>query len=410
MTRRTMGAALVAASMAIVACAGDDSTSEDEPSDVTAIETTSADTVTTNTDGVVAPTTQDTSTASTRPGTIPATTTQRTEGTRRPGTTTPDTRPPITGNFPTQAVVEESAFPRVPLVGNVLDQGQLSPDRPALVVKIDNAPPSRPQSGLNEADVVFEEIVEYGITRFAAVFHSQSANPVGPIRSGRTQDVNMLGSLNQPLFAWSGGNAGVTQAIEDSDLVNLNALYTPGYFRTTDRSAPHNLYSSTDALWARAPAGAPQPGPLFRYLDPRETLGDGLDMSTSSGAEMSVGSLRVRWEWSPETGTYRRLHYGSAHMTADSGQVNTQNLVILKMVYKPSPVDARSPEAQTLGEGPAVVLAGGKVIRGHWVREERTDMFALYQGIGQDAKPIKLPAGRTFVELMDLNTADAAMI
>jgi len=407
MTRRTMGAALVAATMAIAACGGDGSTSGEETSDVTATETTTADTVTTNTDGVVAPTTED---ASTRPGTIPATTTQQTEGTRRAGTTTPDTRPPITGNFPTQAVAEESAFPRVPLVGNVLDQGQLSPDRPALVVKIDNAPPATPQSGLNEADVVFEEIVEFGITRFAAVFHSQSASPVGPIRSGRTQDVNMLGSLNQPLFAWSGGNAGVTQAIEDSDLVNLNALYTPGYFRTTDRPAPHNLYSSTDALWALAPAGAPQPGPLFRYLDPRETLGDGLDMSTSSGAETSVGSLRVRWEWSPETRTYRRSQYGSAHMTANSGQVTTQNLVILKMAYKPSRVDARSPEAQTLGEGPAVVLTDGKVIRGHWVREERTDMFALYQGIGQDAKPIKLPAGRTFVELMDLNAADAAMI
>ncbi|MEZ5272905.1 MAG: DUF3048 domain-containing protein [Ilumatobacteraceae bacterium] len=92
--------------------------------------------------------------------------------------------------------------------------------RPAMVVKIDNNKNARPQSGLNEADIVFEEIVEVQ-TRFAAVFHSQGSDPVGPIRSGRTQDVDLLGSFNKPLFVWSGGNPAVTDIIEASDLVEL---------------------------------------------------------------------------------------------------------------------------------------------------------------------------------------------
>ena len=85
-------------------------------------------------------------------------------------------------------------------------------NRPALIVKIDNHPKARPQWGLNQADLVFEENVEQ-LTRFAAVFHSQGSDPVGPIRSGRLQDIDLLGSLNHPLLAWSGGNQKVTSAI-----------------------------------------------------------------------------------------------------------------------------------------------------------------------------------------------------
>ncbi|HEY1279471.1 MAG TPA: DUF3048 domain-containing protein, partial [Acidimicrobiales bacterium] len=75
-------------------------------------------------------------------------------------------------------------------------------NRPALVVKIDNHPEARPQTGLNQADVVYEEMVE-GITRFFAVFQSADSTPVGPIRSARTTDVNIVAGLSKPLFAWS---------------------------------------------------------------------------------------------------------------------------------------------------------------------------------------------------------------
>ena len=81
--------------------------------------------------------------------------------------------------------------------------------RPAIACKIDNPPQARPQTGLNKADMVYEENVE-ALTRFAAVFQSQGSDPVGPLRSGRTQDIDMLGSLNKPMFCWSGGSYRVT--------------------------------------------------------------------------------------------------------------------------------------------------------------------------------------------------------
>ena len=92
---------------------------------------------------------------------------------------------------------------RQPLTGVVIAP------RPALVVKVDNVD-AEPQSGLNQADIVFEEIVEGQATRFAAVFNSMEANPVGPIRSGRTQDVNLLLSLNDPAIVYSGANEAST--------------------------------------------------------------------------------------------------------------------------------------------------------------------------------------------------------
>ena len=103
--------------------------------------------------------------------------------------------------------VPETTTTTIPVVVNPLTGAPAADEsilnRPALVVKIDNHPRARPQWGLNQADLVFEENVEQ-LTRFAAVFHSQGSDPVGPIRSGRQQDIDLLGSLNHPLFAWSG--------------------------------------------------------------------------------------------------------------------------------------------------------------------------------------------------------------
>ncbi|MFY9481579.1 MAG: DUF3048 domain-containing protein, partial [Ilumatobacteraceae bacterium] len=117
----------------------------------------------------------------------------------------------------TDVVLDEPVYPLTGLP--ISDQAAAS--RVAMVVKIDNHPSARPQAGINQADIIFEENVEK-LTRYAAVFHSEGSDPVGPIRSGRFQDINMVGSLNKPLFVWSGGNSKVSAAIAKSDLVDLS--------------------------------------------------------------------------------------------------------------------------------------------------------------------------------------------
>ena len=307
-----------------------------------------------------------------------------------PSTTVPEST--IAATTTTAAVV---AAPSYPLTGlPIVDP--VAAARPALVVKIDNNAAARPQSGLNAADIVFEEIVEVQ-TRFAAVFQSQASDPVGPIRSGRTQDIDLLGMFNRPLLAWSGGNGNVTNAIRSSDLINLSAqdgsVYRAGgYFRSSDRKAPHNLYAQSTALWTLAPAGATPPPPIFDYLE----AGDVLPGTAASGIDLVMSGLSVEWRFDPASASYLRTNAGKPHNDAALGQVSTQNVVVMVVDYRPSSADANSPEAQTVGSGQALVISNGVVQVGTWTRADRLSPIVLVDAAGS---PLELSPGRTWVEL-----------
>jgi hypothetical protein len=181
--------------------------------------------------------------------------------------------------------------------------------RPALVVKIDNAGGARPQSGFNEADLVFEEIVNDHITRFAMVFQSGDSNPVGPIRSGRLQDVALFTALDHPLFAWSGGNATVTNEIDNSELVNIGPSHARVYYRAKDRSIPHNLYSKTEDLYTQTPPFAPPAKQQFAYREPGAPAAG----TPSAGVGVKLDSIDVDWAWNAEKGLYFREMEGRPH-------------------------------------------------------------------------------------------------
>ena len=266
--------------------------------------------------------------------------------------------------------------------------------RPALVVKIDNGPGARPQAGLNAADIVFEENVEQ-ITRFAAVYHSQLPDPVGPIRSGRTQDIELLGSLNRPLFAWSGGNSAVTSAVRRSDLRDIGALseYGPGgYFRSSSRQAPHNLYASGVSLMSLAPDEAEAPPAQFGYRSATDpAVGEPVH-----SVRLSMDGVRVEWTWDPASAAFQRDQAGEAHLGADGERIDAANVVVLFVSYRPSAADNRSPEAVTMGEGVAWVLVAGRWIEGTWTRGDRLEPIVLTDADGEE---IGLTPGRTWVQL-----------
>jgi hypothetical protein len=269
--------------------------------------------------------------------------------------------------------------------------------RPALVVKIDNNPAARPQSNLAAADIVFEEIVE-AQTRFAAVFQSQGQGSVGPIRSGRTQDVLLLGSLNKPLFAWSGGNAFVTHVISQSDFIDLSAQKLTsykggGFYRATDRKAPHNLYAKLEKLWSLAPAGAAAPPPQFEYLATGQADSGG---TAASGTKGEMFGLKVQWSFDAASGTYARRSGGVVHSDALLGPLTTENVLVIECEYRTSAADRHSPEAQTIGSGKVTLYSRGKAFVGTWKRADRVSVFTL---TNSDGTPMLLSPGRTFVEL-----------
>jgi hypothetical protein len=323
-----------------------------------------------------ATTTSTTTTSTTSTTTSTTTTTSPTEtdspsgaspsGTTATGPTAATTTSPTTGSTTT------TTLGLLPLTGVVAP-------RPALVVKIDNVD-AEPQSGLNQADVVFEEIVEGGQTRFAAVFNSTEPDGVGPIRSGRIQDIDLLLCLNDPAIAYSGANAEVNSALEAAGL-ELLGEGTPGFFRRDDLEAPHNLFANLSELFPQL-ASSGDAVPIFQYREP----GEQAEGAPVSFAAMMVGSYDVRWDWDANQRLFLRSQLGSPHELTD-GRASADSVVVLVL---PAP-------GETVGSGAAVVYTDGQKFEGTWSRDEPTDPFDL-QANGQ---PILLVPGRTWVELVD---------
>lgn len=326
-----------------------------------------------------------------RPTTAPATTTTTTP----PTTAAPTTEATTTSTSSTTTTTVAPVY-REPLTGQVVASPEDIDNRPALVVKIDNhSSARRNHSGLGVADIVFEEMVEGRITRFAAVFHSRDSDPVGPIRSGRSQDVDLLTALRQPLFAWSGGNPGVTRLIAESTFVDLNWQHTSNTYYRGAGSIPHNLYSSTQALWRHIPFGHPgAPPQQFRYLgEGSEFRGDPVD-----GVDLRIGSIAVGWDWDEESHAFMRSMNGSPHVDVTHGPIGATNVVLMVLEYKPSVIDTRSPEAQTIGNGPAYIFSDGKAIEARWARTSSDQPVRL---VTEEGRHIRLNPGNTWVELLE---------
>jgi len=277
--------------------------------------------------------------------------------------------------------------------------------RVAIACKIDNHPNARPQNGLNKADIVFEENVE-GLTRFAAVFHSQGSDPVGPLRSGRTQDIDILASFNKPLFCWSGGNSRVTRAINASSLVNVGYSASRGkggYYRAKDKRIPHNLYAKTSNLWTLAPEGSGPPVPQFTYRgssDAKPATSTAVD-----GAKVSMYNVKVFWKWDTASGSFMRFNENlkremEPHM-ADDGQVSAKNVVVLYVTYRRSKADRKSPHAVTTGTGTGFVLTDGGLIEVKWERNDPDLPFTFTDSAGA---VVRFTPGRTWVEVAFKNS------
>jgi DUF3048 family protein len=274
-----------------------------------------------------------------------------------------------------------------------------APVRPALIVKIDNAPRARPQVGLNQADVVFEEVVEGGITRFAAVFHSQDSDPVGPVRSARSTDIGVASALHRPLFAYSGANRVFEEQVRQAPLVDVGVKAAPDrYYREGSRRAPYNLFSRTPALFQLAPADAVTPPALFAYRAPGEPPA-GASMTPVQQVSLQF-AVRVDWDWDGALGAWWRNQDGRRHDDAAGRGVAPANVVVQFVEYRDTGLRDTSgapvPEAQIIGEGDAWVLTGGQLIPARWSKPAADAVTGYVDGAGAE---IRLAPGRTWVEL-----------
>lgn len=280
------------------------------------------------------------------------------------------------------------------------------PARGALVVKIDNAPLARPQAGINEADIVVEEGVEGGVTRFFTLFHSREASSVGPVRSARSTDLLFAQQLGKPLFSYSGANRVFAAQVSKAPLDDVGVGRFPtAYRRERGRPAPYNLFSETKALFGSAAGNVAPPPPLFSYRAPGEAPPEaGSEPAVPVQAVWKLNiTTTVVFAWDEASKTFRRTTDGKPHVDAAGVQVSTENVVFQAVGYRNTGlVDASGaavPEAELIGDGEAWVLSGGRLIKGRWSRPNDTQTTAYTFPSGE---PIRLTPGRTWLELVPL--------
>jgi hypothetical protein len=287
-----------------------------------------------------------------------------------------------------------------PLTGT--ESGPVLP-RPALAVKIENSPDARPQTGLNSADIVWEQVVEGGISRFVAVFHSTMPAEIGPVRSVRPMDPAIAAPLHG-LFGFSGGQAGYVGAVAEAGMQVLSFdAGDDGFYRIDSRDAPHNVYAAPLTLLAQADV-AHQAAPVGQF-DLAPSLAESTVSTQGTPAtwlDLTLSSIsRPNWTWDPGTLTWVRAEGDTPAVESDGSPLRAANVVVVRVdvVQTAGRDPAGNPIPETLleGSGEALAAVGGRTMPVTWVKSSAADRLVL---LGPDGNPVRLAPGRTWVELV----------
>ncbi len=293
--------------------------------------------------------------------------------------------------------------PVCPLTGTPAPGGDI-PQRAAVAVKVENLPAARPQWGLDSADIVFEEPVEGGITRYIAVYQCGTASRIEPVRSARFVDADILEPLGKVLFGYSGAIQPVVNEIDSpaSLLEDVGASKAPAaYTSDATRLAPHNLETSTAALYKAAKTlGYPKkdvPPPYFKY-GPLPAGGQPVN-----AVHIDFPLDVTTWQWSTTTGRWLRSYSDTGlAVQGDGVQISAANVVILHVVEYRTPYledanGAREYQLQLTGTGPAWIFRDGREFQGTWRRLSLTQSATFVEANGTE---ITLSPGNTWEELV----------
>jgi hypothetical protein len=316
---------------------------------------------------------------------------------------------PATASPTTAAAPRHHASARrrvlAPLTGLVVKPATAR--RGAVVVKIDNVTQALPQTGVAEADVVYEEMVEGGLTRLAAVFQSAYPKLVGPVRSGRLTDEGIADDLGHPVLAYAGANAIFQPILAAQPVHVVDADNYPGLFhRDYARPAPHNLYADVAAL--AHTVREPTPPPQLWGFRPAGQQFDAPGARAAHRVTIDFPAATVSWTWDGREKRWLRTQDGSADVDSAGARLSAPNVVVQWVPYVTSAYvsgegaasGAAIPKGVQVGSGVAWYLSGGRLARGHWHRRalDRKTVFTDDAG-----RPIRLATGPTWVELPPLH-------
>lgn len=265
------------------------------------------------------------------------------------------------------------------------------PRRRVTVVKIDNTSSSAPQVGLSSADILFEELVEGGITRLAAMFYSTLPSTVGPVRSARTSDIGVVRPVKAALVA--SGAATYTKVQLRGANVSFFEEGAPGYFRDRSRSAPYNLFIRLPEFVKSLGSDVTPPANYLPWGKASDFVG--ALPATKISARFSPRST-TRFQYSKSADKYVSTN-GFASVK-DRFRADSVLVLRVKETLAPYRDPAGNPVPETLffGTGDMVLFHGGQAVRGTWSKPDRSGALTLSTPAG----PVKVPAGKTWIELL----------
>ena len=237
--------------------------------------------------------------------------------------------------------------------------------KPVLAVKIDNIVDARPQTGLQSADLVYVIPVEGGLTRFMAVYSSRVPSVVGPTRSARESDLDILRQFGRPGFAWSGATPHLVPFIERARVADLYALQVGGYYRVSYRVAPHNLYANPRVLLQEARHASKARDIGFRF-GPAPAGGRAMQSYT-----VTYPAATYTFRWSARAGRWLVWMDGAPGMATEGGQLGGSTVIIQYTRVALSRFEEYGglpPMAESVGSGRAVILRNGRAYTVHWSR------------------------------------------
>lgn len=316
-----------------------------------------------------------------------------------------DSKPAADGGKPSTSAKPTTTTepPKVaaPLTGVLVAPGSVA--HAAVTVKIDNTEAGRPQAGLERADVVYEERVEGGVSRMIAVFHSQDADLVGPIRSVRTSDGPIVGPLGG-VFAFSDGTPAVVKSLRSVPVKAVYEMQGAGPFvYPPGRNRPLKTFAKTARLREEATKQDPPPA-LFGFRAAGEALAG---TTPAAKATFAFGQRSsVVFDFDAASGRWLRTSNGKAHTLADGSRLGFTNVIIQTVAYRSVGYRDSSgtmvDEAVSVGSGEAILLSGGAQLKLRWSKGSPTAVTQFTDAAGA---PVKLAPGTTWVGLVPTGSA-----
>lgn len=271
-------------------------------------------------------------------------------------------------------------------------------------IMIENSPDARPQSGLKESGVVFEAIAEGGITRFLVLYQQEKPQLIGPVRSVRMYYVDWLAAFDASV-AHIGGSAAALAEVRNGSYRDIDQFFNSQYYwRSTDRYAPHNVYTSFEKLDELNKAKG-YTNSNFQGFYRHDSGALIPPTATNIEVDISYYLFNSSYIYDPNTNTYTRYQAGEPHLDREKGQISPRVVVIIKVPMTLTLEDGYRQNYQTIGSNQAFIFQDGTVIEATWTKNSKSSQITFADKNGTN---IELARGQTWITAIPADTGNVS--